>query len=334
MCVHIDLHHLQGAKTASPVTPAGFDNYAQLPHSERIELVRSASNCLSAWVRSEALQSKTDSALEQPSTEAASSSGKRQVETDMLEERRQSGAQASSSQASPAQASANGASASRLSAAQPSASHSWTTQGTSTSSASNGSSNNSRDLTSDDEPIARGYASSGLGQTLKPASDSALNSHDGQSEQISTSFDALSIGSIAQAELPQPASVIQPHVQPLGYDEYQSSQAGPPVHTQNCTHGILSDSASASDSALLDQTTAHTIPSNVTFDGEATLQQGSKKVVKPETIAFRDSFAHSAANVKGGTASADTRGVEQRTAAWHALRDSRLTASAFANALG
>ena len=305
-------------KIVLPFNSAGFDNYAQLPHSERIELVRSASNCLSAWVRSEALQSKTESPLEQQSTEAASSDGKRQVERDMLEDRRQSGAQASSSQ---------------LSAAQALASSTWTTQGSYTTSSSNGSSNHGGAATVDDHPNTRGYASTGLGNTPKPASDSALNSHDGHSEQISTSFDALGIGSIAQAELPQPASVIQPHVQPLGYDEHQSSQAGPPVHTQNGTHGILSDSASASDTALLDQTTAQTIPSDVTFDGEAT-QQGAKKVVKPETIAFRDSFAQSAAHVKGGKASADARGVEQRTAAWHALRDSRLTASAFANALG
>ena len=341
VCTHcayvcVNLHHPCHAKIVFPVISAGFDNYAQLPHSERIELVRSASNCLSAWVRSEALQSKAGFALEQPSIEAASSTGKRQVERDMLEERRLSGAQASSSQASAAHASANGASASRPSAGQASASSTWTTQGSYTKSASKGSSNHGRAATVDDHSNTRGYASSGLGNTPRPASGSALNCHDGHSEQISTSFDALGMGSIAQAELPQPASVIQPHVQPLGYDEHQSSQVGPPVHTQNGTHGIHSDSASASasDTALLGQTTAQTIPSDVTLDGEATLQQGLKKVVKPETIAFRDSFAQSAAHVKGGTASADARGVEQRTAAWHALRDSRLTASAFANALG
>ena len=214
------------------------------------------------------------------------------------------------------------------------------------------------------------------------------------------------IGTIAQSALPQPASVIQPHVQPLGYGEQPPTQAIPPPPsnmTQPQTyaqtlheaggsdswperHQVLEDTASTRptsdstssadplDAAAMPQKSAtcsplaepisqdspedvalspeviphntsgsdlfsagnmsHGIPYSDLCGDEATAQQAAKKVVKAETIAFRDGFAQSAASAGGSSLALDVAGVEQRSAAWMAMRDSRLTASSFANALG
>ena len=215
------------------------------------------------------------------------------------------------------------------------------------------------------------------------------------------------VGTIPQSALPQPASVIQPHVQPLGYDEQQPTQATPPplntTQTQTQTHAqtlhnavgseswpehpqvldnttpthSTSGSSSSSDAldagampqtnavaSSLSEATSQVSPEDVAFNPEAmphnapgsdvlsagvmsqgvpdsdllgieaTAQQASKKVVKAATIAFRDGFAQSAASADGTTLALSVAGVEQRSAAWMAMRDSRLTASSFANALG
>lgn len=60
-----------------------------------------------------------------------------------------------------------------------------------------------------------------------------------------------------------------------------------------------------------------------------------QKAVKAETLAFQASFAQAAAADKvDRPAGADFATAGQRTETWHAMRQGRLTASAFANALG
>lgn len=68
---------------------------------------------------------------------------------------------------------------------------------------------------------------------------------------------------------------------------------------------------------------------------------GPNLQVKVTTLRMREQFlaiameaaAEIAASEEKGDAASMSSG-EQRTAEWHALRDSRLTASAFSNALG
>ena len=59
-----------------------------------------------------------------------------------------------------------------------------------------------------------------------------------------------------------------------------------------------------------------------------------KKAVKPETLAFRATFALSAAAAESADGKVDFEAGGQRSEEWFALRQSRLTASAFSNALG
>ena len=74
------------------------------------------------------------------------------------------------------------------------------------------------------------------------------------------------------------------------------------------------------------------------LDAEATsdpAQPAEKKPVKPETLAFQTSFAQSAAAAAAASASkVDFDAGGQRSQAWFDLRQGRLTASAFANAIG
>jgi putative phage-type endonuclease len=61
-----------------------------------------------------------------------------------------------------------------------------------------------------------------------------------------------------------------------------------------------------------------------------------RRVVKPETVAFRKQFAEAAAALNSGQLAplGDLAAGEQRTQQWLSLRERRLTASAFAKALG
>lgn len=71
-------------------------------------------------------------------------------------------------------------------------------------------------------------------------------------------------------------------------------------------------------------------------DADGYVLAGNRRI-KASTLAFRESFAAAAAaQVAGASAVSDAvaAGGEQRTAAWLALRERRLTASAFSKALG
>ena len=66
---------------------------------------------------------------------------------------------------------------------------------------------------------------------------------------------------------------------------------------------------------------------------EASSQNG-RRPVRPETLAFKRMFLAAAAAAAGAKRQDVLAEGDQRTAAWLALRETRLTASAFGNALG
>lgn len=112
------------------------------------------------------------------------------------------------------------------------------------------------------------------------------------------------------------------------------SRALPEAWEVNSSNGL-----SQSEHALIDSMTGvlssssedDALPSSVEGEPEGKAQ----KAVKAETLAFQASFAQAAAAGKAdGTAGVDFATAGQRTEVWHTMRQSRLTASAFANALG
>lgn len=185
-------------------------------------------------------------------------------------------------------------------------------------------------------PATRHYSSDGVvpngtSQHLWPESTPTAV------EEMSEHFDMFSTSrgsSTTTAAAPQAASSNQPHTQLLGHDEQ------PPL-VQHQQQPCLS----AATGNVLGNSTCIPTNSSVTListvsnaedevQDEAAAQQQGKKPVKAETIAFQENFAQAAANTLVGSRALNTAGVSQRSAAWMAMRDSRLTASAFANALG
>ena len=150
---------------------------------------------------------------------------------------------------------------------------------------------------------------------------------------LSTSAHIAGLGQIPETALPQPATTIQSHVQPRGQNE--DTDALPYSHDQgsNALPGSGAVAQFHFERAQLDNLDGD--GQQAIEDDEATLpsQQTNRKEVKPETIAFRQSFALSAAGMSLNTP-LQTEHVDQRSSEWMAMRDGRLTASAFANALG
>ena len=91
------------------------------------------------------------------------------------------------------------------------------------------------------------------------------------------------------------------------------------------------DGATNSMAGVLLSSTDNALASSAEGEPEGKVQ----KAVKAETLAFQASFAQAAAADNADRpAGADFAMAGQRTETWHAMRQGRLTASAFANALG
>ena len=103
------------------------------------------------------------------------------------------------------------------------------------------------------------------------------------------------------------------------------------LHSSNGLHQSedgLTDSTAGVQSSSSEE---DALPSSIQGEPEGKAQ----RAVKAETLAFQASFAQAAAAGKAdGTAGVDFATAGQRTEVWHTMRQSRLTASAFANALG
>lgn len=104
------------------------------------------------------------------------------------------------------------------------------------------------------------------------------------------------------------------------------------VSTQILKQSVAVDSQNAEDSASL---SAPKLDVDVDYHWIK-----NQKKIKPETIAFRESFAKAALAAAKAAAAIETLPVntanagKQRTSQWFALRERRLTASAFSKALG
>ena len=111
---------------------------------------------------------------------------------------------------------------------------------------------------------------------------------------------------------------------------------------QNATHleSVLPDAAggqTATESSLDMSASSNADFTAQPDDTETTSLEvpAAKKLVTPETLAFQASFALSAAAAaKAAGSKIDFQAGGQRSQAWFDLRQSRLTASAFANAIG
>ncbi|KAL3163183.1 hypothetical protein ABBQ32_009589 [Trebouxia sp. C0010 RCD-2024] len=115
------------------------------------------------------------------------------------------------------------------------------------------------------------------------------------------------------------------------HDEDTTTSSLPLQHSS-----VHEDSSSTSD-ALENHSRSDSSQPEVDMSGSTEDKPEGKgqKAVKPETLAFQASFAQAAAVNQGESLSgADFAAAGQRTEVWHAMRQGRLTASSFANALG
>ena len=304
---------------------AGFTAYSKLAHLERVELVQSARDCLTVWTKSIAFTDEAAGSNEQllsavPPSSKLDSSGPSPVEI-----RQQSGAQASASTLQPALSASSGASKGMTPSQANSYGHSHR------STARNGHLIAAPQQA--DHHSHGGSASAQPSGTLVPSPWKPNATDDTGSGVLSTSACIAGLGQIPETTLPQPATTIQSHVQPLGHNDYTDA---PPDSQSHIRNGLPRSGTFAQlhlDEARLDFPNRD--GQQVTEDDGATLQQQqtNRKEVKPETVAFRQNFALSAAEINVSTP-LRTEHVDQRSSEWMAMRDGRLTASAFANALG
>lgn len=130
----------------------------------------------------------------------------------------------------------------------------------------------------------------------------------------------------------------------IGSEEAARSTGSSLAAIQQLPSGSLLNESLDQDSSP-ETPLAPTDPS--TTDASSSLEpDATRRGTKAETLAFRTSFISSAAAAssaaqlslaqpeEAGTPGASLGDGEQRTAEWHALREGRLTASAFGNALG
>ena len=149
------------------------------------------------------------------------------------------------------------------------------------------------------------------------ATASAVSStrHDAQELEDATSIDLP----LQRLNL-QKESNLMPEA--LEVDSSSSSSSGLSQSEDGAINSLAGVQLSSTDNAF---------SSSVEGEPEGKVQ----KAVKAETLAFQASFAQAAAADKADRpAGADFAMAGQRTETWHAMRQGRLTASAFANALG
>lgn len=308
-------------KSACLKLVTGFQAYEGLTRYQRADLVQSASICLSAWMA----MASTPPASAQTQLVASASVAEQQ-----LDDRRSSSMTASTSQAASTPAAFSSAAAA----------------------ASTGTGSTIRQLSSA-QPAHNNAPSD-----LDALHEVALNSMLQQAPAEDTSAGMPAEQTVTQAEstlsqlLAEPLKLLREDPDPVA-----AQQASLPTTAESQVPET--SPLSASDSSLHNQCpdkvgttrpTKHAELENVPYNSALSLaaqsddlshdqspsSQGSagKKAKRPELLGVETSFAQAAAAAEVADTKVDVEAGGQLSEEWHALRQGRLTASTFANALG
>ena len=342
---------------------AGFQMYERLDRSRRAELVQSASRCLSVWMANPPLAPTPDQPKLQSTDHTDAQDGTHAAQTQQLAERQQSGFSASSSNrphtdaCSPAEDSAAAGSTPVLSSSDSNGTHSVLGQAVKGQAVgrSNGTSQHNSMATVNPPAASEPSAAAELADTTAPklaARDTAadvdpltlMNARSSQSvDSIKVLGDEPSTDTailqnfpfVATAKLTAASDTDQARPDSGNAQQHADASNGvlPSIQNLNLQQGDDSDRSSSGTLSGVDVTQSE----DALLDGdtEESLEGNREKAIKAETLAFQASFAQSAA--VGGAADkdgADFASVSQLSDDWHVLRQGRLTASTFANALG
>jgi len=316
---------------------APFQAYEGLTRYQRADLVQSASNCLSAWMAM-ANPSLVDCQPSAPPPSAqtqalASASG---AEQQQLDDRRSSSMTASSSQAASTPAAFSTAAA----AAAASTGTGSTFRQSSRAQPAHGSAPPNVDSLHE-------IALNGVSQQA-PAEDTSAGL---PAEQISKQAESTAGVPLSQL-LADPLKILGEEPDPIA-----TQHASSPTTAESLVPDT--SSPSASDSSLHEQhpdtvgtthPTKHADLDSVPHDSalssaaqpddpshdQSPPSDGSagKKAKRSELLGFEASFAQAAAAAEAADTKVDVEAGGQLSEEWHALRQGRLTASTFANALG
>ena len=319
-------------------TAPGFQAYEGLRRYQRADLVQSASNCLSAWLAmaNPSLVNCQPSGLPPPAQTQTLASASAAEQQQQLDDRRSSSMTASTSQAASAPAAFSTAAAA----------------------ASTGTGSTHRQ--SFHAQSAYGNASSSS-SGLDALHEVALNgvSHQAPAEDTSaglpaeqTSKQAASTAGIPLSQLlADPLKVLGEEPNPIATQHASSpttaeslvSDASPPGAPDSSSHDQHPDKVGTThptehadlDSVPHDSPLSYAAQNDDPFHDQSPSSDASDvDGKKAKLLAFETSFAQAAAAAEAADTKVDVQAGGQLSEEWHALRQGRLTASTFANALG
>ena len=345
---------------------SGFQLYETLSPFERTELVHSATQYVSAWLAKPLVLPQGQQSLRSADRREASSP--LPMSQQLLLERQQSGASASSSQSQHTQNAVSTSPApepsSKLHSSNGGHLHASSTSAPNTPLQHSSSSTEGPMSASAYEPVGHTQEPSPAASTT--AIGSLENEHTassvsaaeaaqqhqplddikvlGEEAAVPSSTPPQTLASPAAQATASPSTSYQVQeldnaiVSDLSLQHLSlqtESRALPEAWEVHSSNGLsqaedgLTDSTAAG--VQLSSSGDDVLPSSIEGEPEGKAQ----RAVKAETLAFQASFAQAAAAGKAdGTAGVEFATAGQRSEAWHTMRQSRLTASAFANALG
>jgi len=314
--------------TAAP----GFQAYEGLTRYQRADLVQSASNCLSAWMANPSLVNRQPS-TPPPSAQTQALASVSVAEQQQLDDRRSSSMTASTSQAASTPA------AFSIAAAAASTGTGSTVRQSSRAQPAHGNAPPKSDALHE-------VALNSVSQQT-PAEDTSAGM-----PAVQTAKEAVSTAGVPLSQLlADPLKVLGEEPDPIATQHASTTTAeslfpdtSPPrasyssLHDQHpnqvgtthlTKHAKLDNAPHNSALSLAAQ------PADPSHDQSPSSQGlAGKKAKKPQLLAFETSFAQAAAAAEAADTKVNVEAGGQLSEEWHALRQGRLTASTFANALG